>query len=368
MRSHIPPTIVGLLTVAAFATACGDGDHIASGASSLAAVKAPTASVEERQIPARIKIRGIVEAERTAAISSRVTAMVTRVRVKTGERVGRGQVLIEIDPATAQGQVGQATGALAQAQAGLALAEKNFERYRLLAEKDAASELELDMARMQFEQARGAVEQAQGAVGAARSVASESSVLAPFDGLVVRRMVEVGDLAAPGRPLLMLESEYGRRLSLLAPASLITGKGLAVGQTLEARIDNRDDLGMIVATIVERSSAADPMSHSFEVKAQLPQPETPDTSIASGSTGRAWISTGARKAIVVPHEALHRQGGLTFVVALDDERRTESRIVTTGNSVDDTHVEILSGLSGGETVLLGLRSLPPGGSPFEAQS
>jgi RND family efflux transporter MFP subunit len=350
-----------LIALAAL-TACGD-NHTSSVEVSLPVVEARSAAVEQRPIAVRVEVRGVVEAESSAAISSRVTATVTRVRVKAGDRVRRGESLIEIDPATVRGQVGQATGALSQAQAALALAERNYERYRSLAEEEAASELEVDMALMQFRQAQGAVEQAQGAVSAARSVASESSVRAPFDGLVVRRMVEIGDLASPGRPLLMLESEHGRRLSLAVPASLVTRNDLAVGGRLLVHLDSRDDLGTIVATIVERSSAADPMSHSFELKAELPQLE-----IASGTTGRAWIETDLRPAIVVPLDAVHRQGGLTFVVVVDAERRTESRIVTVGDAVDDSHIEILSGLGGSETVLVGLRSLPPSGSPFEARS
>jgi RND family efflux transporter MFP subunit len=248
------------------------------------------------------------------------------------------------------------------------LAEKNYGRFRLLAEKEAASALELDMALMQFEQAKGAVEQAEGAVGAAQSVASESTVRAPFDGFVVRRMVDVGDLAAPGRPLMMIESVNGRRLALAVPASLLARSALTVGETVDVRLDGREDLGTIVATIVERSPAADPMSHSFEVKVELPAPQPPAQEISSGTTGRAWIGADGRHAVTVPKEALLRQGGLSFVVTVDDHQRTESRIVTVGDPVGDSDIEILSGLSGGERILVGLQSLPPTGSPFEAAS
>ena len=168
----------GLLIATVLATACGGVEHAVSSDETLPTIKAASGSSRLRQIPGRIEVRGVVEAEKSAAVSSRVMAMVTRVRVKAGDRVNRGQIVIDIDPATTEGQLSQATGALAQARAALALAERNHERFRLLAEKDAASELELDMALMQFEQAKGAVEQAEGAVGAASSVASESSVRA----------------------------------------------------------------------------------------------------------------------------------------------------------------------------------------------
>jgi len=352
-----------LLAVVVALSACGDGTHEAELEPALSPVTASLAEVRTLEIPRRIEVRGIVEAEKSAAVSSRVTAMVTALRVKAGDTVRRGQVLLTIDPATARGQLGQATGALAQAQAALSLAERNHERFEALARSNAASELELDMARMEFEQAKGAVEQASGAVEAARSVASESEVRAPFDGLVVRRMVDVGDLAAPGRPLMVIESVAGQRLSLSVPASVMARAPLAVGDAVLLRLDERQDLGEITGHIVERSPGADPMSHSFEVKVQLPAIE-----VASGGTGRARIDTDVRKAIVVPKSAIHRQGGLTLVVTLSADQRSESRVVTVGDTVDDDQIEVLSGLTGNETLLVGLPSLPVNGSPVEATS
>jgi RND family efflux transporter MFP subunit len=337
-----------------------DEPHGYDAAAPLPAVDAELATSRTLEIPSRITVRGVVEADMSAAITSRVTAMVTAVRAVPGDRVQRRQVLLEIDPSTARGQVSQATGALAQAQAALALAERNYERFQALADTNAASELELDMARMQYEQARGAVEQANGAVQAAESVAAESRVRAPFDGLVVERMVDVGDLAAPGRPLMMIESEAGKRLVLAVPASVLTSSSVAVGDVLEVTLDNRSDLGAIAATVIEMSPAADPVTHSFKVEVELP-----DESIATGSSGRATILGTPRSAVVVPRPAVLRQGGLTLVVVRGENGKSASRIVTTGDVVGDGEIEILSGLSGGETVLVGLPGVPPNGSPVE---
>jgi RND family efflux transporter MFP subunit len=353
---HLLALSAGLLT------ACGGHPEAQLPVAELPVVRARTVEVLAADVPAEVEVRGVVEAEKSVAVSSRVSAMVTGVLVRAGERVGRGQALIEIDPATARGQVAQATGALAQAEAALALASRNFERFEALAATDAASELELDMARMQYEQARGAVEQASGALQAARSVASESLVTAPFAGFVVRRMVDVGDLAAPGRPLLMLESESGRRLNLAVPETLAARGSLDVGSTLRVALDSRPDLGSFEAPIVERSSAADPVSHSFDVKVELPA-----AAIASGTAGRAWVETAARPAVLAPRSALHRVGGMTMVVTLGVDGRSESRVVTVGGEVGDDRAEILSGLSGEEVLLVGLETVPRNGSPVEVE-
>ena len=323
-------------------------------------VVASTATAERLEVASEIEIFGTVEAERTAAISSRVMAMVTAVRVQTGDEVRRGQLLLEIDPQAADGQLSQARGGLGQAQAALALAERNYERFKALAEVNAASELELDMARMQYEQAKGAVEQAEGAVSSASSVAGDSQVVAPFGGRVVQRMVEIGDLAAPGRPLMMLESTAGRRLALTVPETLMLESNLALGNELRIRVDARADLGPLTGTTTEMTPGADPASHSFRIKVALPVEDIP-----SGAAGRAWIEGKKRALVAVPTAAVMRQGGMSLVVIKTDDGRASSRVVTLGERRDG-QVEVLSGLSGGEVVLVGLPSVPPAGALVEA--
>lgn len=301
---------------------------------------------------------GSVEAVQQAAVSSRVMAMVVAVHVKPGDRVRKGQVLVDIDPQTAQGQQAQARGALAQAQAALALAQRNYERFQALYEAKAASALELDLARMQFEQAKGAVEQAEGALLAASSVARESRVVAPFDGLVVAKLVEAGDLAAPGRPLVIVQSAKGRRLVATVPESLLAASPLRLGQKLELQLHlypNR----RLAGEVVEVAPSADPLTHTFTVKVAIEGEEVP-----AGTTGRLRLPLPPRRAIMVPQAAVHWVGGLTMVVVRDAEGRARSHVVTLGRQAGEL-VEVLSGLSGGEAVLVGLSAPPLDGAVVE---
>lgn len=339
------------------AAACG-GKVPTHSSEPVATVRAKVAVAEAKVLPASLEVSGVVEASRVAAVSSRVMATVTAVPVKAGDAVRSGQVLVEIDPATARGQEAQARGALAQAQAAHALAERNWERFRALADKQAASELEVDMARMQYEQAKGAVQQAQGAVAAAASVANESRVVAPFDGRIAAKLVEVGDLAAPGRPLVIIESATGRRLAVAVPES--AGGSLAVGQPVPVRIDSMPQLGVIAGVIEERSSGADPMTHTVAVKVALRGFEVP-----AGVAGRASVSVGTRSVVAVPAAALIRHGGLDLVVVRDAQGLARSRAVTVGERLEGGLVAVLSGLSGGESVLVGLAAAPADGAPVD---
>jgi multidrug efflux pump subunit AcrA (membrane-fusion protein) len=195
------------LAVAALGAAIGcDRHHPELAAPSLEAITVRTALVERITASQPIEVRGTVQPGRQAFVSSRVMGPVTAIWVEAGSRVSQGQRLLQIDPAASDGQLAQATGALAQARAALSLAERNYRRFEALHADTAASDLELDMARMDFERAQGAVAQAEGAVQGAATVAGESVVRAPFAGRVVDTLVDLGDLAAPGRPLVQVES------------------------------------------------------------------------------------------------------------------------------------------------------------------
>ena len=342
---------------------------VAAGAASLGACSSPhspskkdpppvaaaTALVEKASLPDRLTLYGTVTADRSAAVSSRVMANVVAVPARVGQSVAAGDVLVEIDAATASGQVAQAKGALAQARAALSLAERNYERYKALAATGSASALELDMTRMQYEQAKGAVQQGEGAVEAASSVAHESRVTAPFAGRVAARLVEAGDLAAPGRPLVVVESATGRRLVVQVPAGTVAASGLAAGKKLPVRIDGI--AGDAIGTVVEMSPGADPASHTYTVTLELA-----GTPVATGLTGRATLETAPRATILVPASAVLTSGGVTLVAVKDEAGNARTRAVTTGDA-SGGKVEILSGLSGGETVLVGLAAPPADGAP-----
>ena len=350
---------IAIATTGVLAAACGHSEKTVSVAQP-APVAARVARVEQVTVPQWVEVYGTTEADRQTAVSSRVMATVTAVPVKEGQSVAAGAVLVTIDPETARGQEAQARGALAQAEAAAALASRNLQRFEALAATNAASQLELDMARMQAQQAAGAVEQAKGAVAAAASVARESQVTAPFAGRVVRRMVEVGDLAAPGRPLVMLESSAGRRFSAVVPESVVVASNLAVGAAVPVRIDARPDLGEMAGHVVEKTPGADPMSHTYEVKVELPE-----VAVASGAAGRARIATGTRSALAVPAGSLLKVGGLDLVVVRDGEGRARSRAVSPGGALADGRVEVLAGVKAGDEVLLGLGAAPADGAPVE---
>ena len=358
MNALLKPLVIlvpaGLVALAA---GCG-GDKPAHTRAELEPLQVTTTEVEASSGARDIEVRGIVQPARRAAVSSRVMGPVVALHVNAGSEVSKGQLLLEIEPEAAQGQLAQSEGALAQARAALALAERNFERFQALHTDNAAAEQELDMARMQYEQAKGAVEQAQGAVLTAASVAEESAVRAPFAARIVATMVEVGDLAAPGRPLVELESLGRQQMWLAVRESDI--ERLSEKDPIEVRFDARPDLGVVAATVEEIVPSADPATHTFTVKADLGA-----TRVPSGLSGRARIRGDVVDVISVPAAAVHQRGGLELVVIRAADGTARTRAVTTGKALEGGRIEILSGLNPGELVVLDAPGPVTDGTPLE---
>jgi RND family efflux transporter MFP subunit len=348
-----------LLSTAVLTATAGCGPHDADQSpASFEPVFVTLAEVERVTAGQSIEVRGIVQPARVADISSRAMGPIVAVHVTAGSAVATGQKLLEIQPEAAEGQLAQAKGALAQASAAHALAERNYRRFEALHAEGAASDLELDMARMEFERAQGAVTQADGAVEAATSVAGESVVRAPFSGRVVDTLVEVGDLAAPGRPLVRVESIAGQQIWLTVREADI-GR-VRLGQSIGVTIDARPDLGVTDGTVEEIVPSADPATHTFTIKVGLPR-----TTLATGLSGRARITGDVTDRLVVPSSAIHRRGGLELAVVRSADGTARTRAVTTGRPLKDDRIEVLSGLDEGEQVVVDISSPVADGTPLE---
>ena len=346
-----------LLTALLSAFGCGHDEprHATAELTSLTVTVAP---VEHVNGPKIIEVRGVVQPARQSTVSSRVMGPVVTLEVHAGAIVAKNQVLLTIQPETSEGQLGQAEGALAQAKAALALAERNYQRFKALHKEDAASDLEFEMAEMQLEQARGAVTQAEGAVQAASSVAKDSVVRAPFAARVAETMVEVGDLVAPGRPLVRVESLDNQQLWLTVREA--DNHRVQIGQEVEIRFDSRPEIGAVTSRVVEIVPAADPATHTFTVKASVA-----GLDVRSGLSGRAFLQGDDAEYLAIPSSAVHRRGGLELVVVRDPDGSARTRAVTTGQMFDDGQIEVLSGLVADAEVVVDAPGPVADGTPLE---
>ncbi len=342
---YLPAAAGATLLAALLALAgCHGGDrHGETAAGATVAVR--TVSLAPASAVDRVEVTGSLHGARDAVLAAKVMGTVLEIRKGAGQAVRKGEVLVVLDDREVRGNIGQAEGALAQAKAAASLAESNLRRFEQLKERGAASQLELDQARYQYETAQGAVRQAEGAVGAAGSDRASAQIPAPFDGQVVDRLIEVGDMAAPGRPLLRVEDATSLRLhvSLAETQAALAQPGDSVEVTVPS-LPGRAWTG----TVAEVVPAVDPATRTQLVKIDLPQ----DAALRSGLFARARFAVGTRQALSVPAAALVRRGGLTGVFIAADGRAAFRLVEVVEAPAGAATVEVLSGLLGGEQIVV----------------
>jgi RND family efflux transporter MFP subunit len=306
----------------------GCGEKIEPGttpAAEAGTIKAPVERAEVTQLPFLYEAVGTITARTASTIASKLIGVVRTVHVREGDRVKKGDILVTIDQRQVRAQL---ESALANAK----VAEKEYLRYKQLLAEQSASQQEFDRAEAQHLQA-------QAAVAAARVGQKDASVRAPYDGRVVAKMINKGDLASPGTPFLTIEQEDSFNAELVLPERHIQAvkEGLAVEVVVPA-LDDRTLTGSVDRIV----PSTDARSRSFQVKVRLPA--SPD--LKSGMFARVSIPLGGTGMLLIPRSAIMQRGQLDGIFLVDDDHIAHFRLVRTGRVVGD-RVEIVSGLSAG---------------------
>lgn len=300
----------------------------------------PVVLLEQAQVEQAI---GTVSARHEALIAARLTATVATVTVNAGDSISTDEVLLTLDDRDLQAQVAQQEQLVESARARLSEARPAAQRIRDLARRGVASQAELDQAEATLRAAEAEQLRAEQALNEARTALSYTEIRAPLDGRVAERRVDPGDIATPGEPLLRLYDPQALRLSATVRESLTSR--LKTGQTLPVRIDALDLA--VAGEITEIVPAADPGSRSFEVRVSLP----PQENLYPGMFGRLAIPLGTEARLAIPQAAVAHYGQLAFVQVLSEEGILR-RYIRTGRELPEAQIEVLSGLSADEQVVL----------------
>jgi RND family efflux transporter MFP subunit len=374
----------GLALAAGLAIPACSGHSETSAPDAGAPTGVKVATVSMNDVAEIFEAGGVVQARTTATLTARILAPIRQVRVAPGDRVRAGQVLILLDSADLGAQARSARAAASAADqdiaamaadqqaadAALVLARAAHARIEGLHARRSATAQELDEATAALRRAeaqaigtaaraRGAgsgLERARATAEAAATTASFATITAPFDGVVTEKLVEPGNMAAPGAPLMRVEDTRGFRLDVRVDESRAAriSRGDTVRVLLDAGGAGNEAIDGAV-TEVSRAVAAD--TRTFLVKIALPE----TAAMRSGTFGRAVFRGPTRRALTLPPDALVRRGQMTSVFVVDNGV-ARMRLV----SVSGT--EVLAGLSEGDVVIVGApptvtdgRRVAPGG-------
>jgi RND family efflux transporter MFP subunit len=329
---------IGIVSALA-AWGCGGGQPEASAPAPER--KLSTARVERADGARPIEIDGVVVGRVEAVLASRLAAQIVEVSAVPGRTVKSGTVLVRLEEREADGAVEGARASVEAARSALELARKNRSRFEKLEGRGAAAAIELDRARQAEASAAAGLASAEAALSRAVTDRAQTVLAAPFDAVVVEKMVSVGDLAGPGRPLVRVASIAGRRVEA-APSEEEAAR-LSPGDEVEVVIGGRSLRGRVVEIV----GAVDPATRRRTIRIDLPEGTEP----AVGTFARVLLPGPREPRILAPARAVVARGGLKLAWAVGSDGKAALRYVRTGPVSGDL-VEIRSGLDAGETVVL----------------
>ncbi len=312
---------------------------------------------QQQQVPLYIRSTGTVHARETAIVSAQVVGRIQQVLVREGDSVRAGQTLVVLDAAALRSSVDQAQAGVkaaqqqqAAAQTDAKLTASTLDRYWQLQAEKSVSPQEMDeveqraaAASARLEAVRSQTDAARAQETGAHTMLGYARLVAPFAGVVTARMADPGTLASPGVPLLQLDQAGALQLQATVDESAIAI--VRKGNKVQVAIDGASPAN-ITGTVAEIDPAADPNSHSFTIKIDLPTA----TQVRAGMYGAAEFANGVRHAIVIPRSAIVSRGSLVCAYVLDIQGIARLRYVTLG-AAQGNLVEVLSGVSAGEQLV-----------------
>lgn len=365
--------MAGGFVLALSVAACGGGEkRVESPAAPPVPVTVDTATLAP--LAERLEAGGVVKAGTSAVVSSRVMASVLERRVRAGDRVRRGQMLVVLDDRDLSAQTRQTDASATAAEQGVTaarseaaaaaaeqkLAEAWHTRIATLRGQNSATLQELDEAEARLagasarlEGARARIEQATAGLAAARAagdvaatIRSFSVLTAPFDALVTETLIEQGNLATPGQPLLRLDADGAQEVEVRMDEARVPF--VHVGDQVEVLLESGSTgqaATPMTATVREVARAVETDERSFIVKVSLPLP-----AVRTGSFARVRFRGATRQVLTVPSSALRRQGQVATAFTVDGEF-ARLRYLQTG-VVDGDRIEVLAGIEAGERVVI----------------
>lgn len=331
------------LAIAAGTAGCTKQDHevLPVGAD----VACETTVLHAESLPMTVAATASVEPETRVHVSTRMMGWVSELHVREGDIVAKGQRLLTIDDKDMRAKRTQVEAGIREAEAVVANAEAMAARFENLYAAKAVSKSQYDDVMTGLERARAGLAQAQAARAEVNVHLEYLDIRSPAAGMITRRMVEVGDMAAPGQPLLFVDAMD--RMKIVARLGEKDVGAVSAGDRVHVDVSSLDDATYIVE-VARVISSANPGSRTYDVEMYV---DNAAGRLRPGMFARAVFTVGERRGVLVPRAAVIERGQLTGVFTVDDENVVHLRWIRLGDDAGD-RVEVISGLQGDETVVL----------------
>ena len=301
------------------------------------------AVVAARTFSDQIRALGVARSARSVNITSSTTELITRVMFVDGQRVAAGQPLVEL-------QAREEDAAVIEARAQVNQAQREYDRYKTLADRGVAP-------RVMLEQAETALEGARASLQAAQARRGDRMIRAPFSGVIGLTTVTPGTLINPGAVIAALDDISTVRVDFPLPERYLNK--LSPGTPITATTDAEDGatfqgrIALIDTRVNEQTRAA-------TARAEF---SNADGRIRPGMLLRVTVQQGQRQSPAAPEAAVQYEGDGAFVyrIASGDKGATAQRVEVETGAVEGGYVELLSGVEPGDRIVgSGLNRIQPG--------
>lgn len=291
-------------------------------------------------------ISGSLEPEQSATVRAEVGGTVLKTYADAGERVARGAVLARIEDVALRDGALSARSGVRSAQASLELAKRNLERTERLSQAGAVADRDLESARVTATNAEGALADARARLASAEQQLSHATVRAPFSGIVSERQADEGDVVQLGAALFSVVDPAVLRLEANVPGDQ-AGR-LKPGTPVEFSVSGFDR--PFGGKIDRVNPVVDPSTRQLRIYATIPNR---DRALVAGLFAQGRVATRSARGVAVPVAAVDQRGSAPLVHRLQAGKVIETPVKLGIRDEVAELVEIVSGVTAGDTLLLG---------------
>lgn len=317
-----------------------------------------------RTVHRSIRLPGTVESRLSSVVAAEVGALVVAMEVEEGDTVKQDQPLVRLRTVSYDLQLRAAEGQLKEAQARLELADSKLKRARELFGDEVISQDQMDDAFSEFTAWQGRVDQYTAQIDSFKVALNRCVVRAPFAGVVTRKLTDLGQWMNTGGPVVEMVALDRLEIRVEVPERYYDqlGRDVEAGVTFEA-LPGFGTTGKVQRVIPR----ADPKARTFPIKVRVSNRER---RIGVGMLAQVSLPVGAAyDAVLVPKDAVIRQGGQEMVYRIKDDQTVEPVPVTGGQGLGEW-IEVQGPLGAGERIVTrGNERLFPGmpvqGEPLE---
>jgi RND family efflux transporter MFP subunit len=294
-----------------------------------------------QQVGEKITLSGQVEPRETTFISPRMMGFISRIMVKPGDRVHRGQLLVTISNEDIAAKRAQAEAMVSEADAALNDAAKDYERFKTLHQQQSASQKELENAMLRYQSLKAKAEAVRQLENEADAMLAYSSLVAPYKGVITQKYIDEGGMANPGMPILAMERSDSYQVRAFVSENEID----KVETGMKVRVTIKSTGKTFTGKVYEISPSSQFTGGQFQIKVSVPDDET--AGLFSGMYANVNVCMqydSGVQSLYVPLSAIIRKDQLSGIYTVREDQTAQLRWLKVGR-VSGSQVEILSGLN-----------------------